>query len=628
MTSGIFKPTMTDSTVAGKRDSSHSGLWKWLLITLCILGLIGQVAWAISVFGLGGRPWFGMWGAYLAPTAQPYVARFEQPQPGLAAERAGIKAGDEIDLREQNLNTRIALFAQPLALQPILLVVRRGIRTLSSTVIPSTIWEGAARSDLPTIVSGLVWKLWFIGCAFLIAVRRASLLEARLLALVLLCWATARFVVPNAAATAFLWTTPIILAGPIAGFLLILLSSRFGTRSAWRRIFEVFTYIVIALVLIKVVAFLYGLVTLQVDPIKYGFGGLYSPSRFFSALFPALMAGVATVAAAAVATTARTERPRAAWLLLPLPTVSLVFSVSPVFDNVLHSWLAHNALGLLLNLLYIGCALAVTYALLKRRVLDFEFVLSRTLVVAMVSLIVVAAFVLLEWLLGTSLAGASRVSGVVANASLALILGLSLRYIHKKVDEVVNAVIFRKRHDDERALRDFSKEAAFVTEPAALLDQAIGMIASHTDARNAALLLESSGAYVAARSFGDGIPKEVNQNDPAILAMKSWHKPLDPHHYQTALRGAIALPMLARGRLGGVLVLGERSGGEAYAPDEVEVLAQFAHGVGSAFDAMPNGRDSLAELREAIVGAIGSMQVAIIDELRTQRRPAVLPFEQ
>jgi len=42
------------------------------------------------------------------------------------------------------------------------------------------------------------------------------------------------------------------------------------------------------------------------------------------------------------------------------------------------------------------------------------------------------------------------------------------------------------------------------------------------------------------------------------------------------MRGALAPPMLARGRLLGAIVLGERIGGEAYAPDEIEALLQFA----------------------------------------------------
>jgi hypothetical protein len=42
------------------------------------------------------------------------------------------------------------------------------------------------------------------------------------------------------------------------------------------------------------------------------------------------------------------------------------------------------------------------------------------------------------------------------------------------------------------------------------------------------------------------------------------------------MRGALAPPMLVRGRLLGAIVLGERIGGEAYAPDEIEALLQFA----------------------------------------------------
>jgi hypothetical protein len=44
--------------------------------------------------------------------------------------------------------------------------------------------------------------------------------------------------------------------------------------------------------------------------------------------------------------------------------------------------------------------------------------------------------------------------------------------------------------------------------------------------------------------------------------------------------------MLARGRLLGVVALGERFGGEAYAPDEIAALASMSQGVGSAIDVL------------------------------------------
>jgi len=219
-------------------------------------------------------------------------------------------------------------------------------------------------------------------------------------------------------------------------------------------------------------------------------------------------------------------------------------------------------------------------------VLDFEFVLSRTVVVTTVSLIVVASFILLEFVLSTVLSGVSHATGLVANAALALVLGLSLNPIHRYVDEVVERVFFHKRREDERALVEFGREAAFVTNQGALLDRAIESLRDHTDARSAAIFLDGTGHFAPARSFGDGFQAELDENDAAFLALKARHEPIDPHRYASALGGALALPMLARGRLLGVVALGERFGGEAYAPDEIAALASMSQGVGSAIDVL------------------------------------------
>lgn len=132
---------MADSPLQKNLDSSRNWLWKWLLLTLCVVSALGLVAFAINVFGLGGHPWYGIWGIYNFPTGQPYVERFDPPQPGLAAARAGIRAGDWMDLRDQNLTVRIGMFAQPMAMQPIPLVVHRGARRFMTSLIPTTMWE-------------------------------------------------------------------------------------------------------------------------------------------------------------------------------------------------------------------------------------------------------------------------------------------------------------------------------------------------------------------------------------------------------------------------------------------------------------------------------------------------------
>lgn len=601
----------------------HDERWRWPLLAATFICFVWGLIWSLTYFGLGKDSWWGYWGMITYPTSQPFVDVIETPQPGLPADRAGIKAGDLIDLREQSFEARVGLFAQPVAHRPIDLVLHRGDRRITVRVTPTTVWEVPIPVGVLADAIGTAWALWYVGCAFLIIVRRSSLVEGRTLALALLTIAgPAPLVLHDPRAT--LATIALVdVLSSVPALLLVLLAARFGRRSAWRIGIETMTVAALAVATIAALIGVQGIATLAFDPSLFNagsFGGGWNVLAIAAWAVPICLLAVAVTA---VATTPRAERPRTAWLLLPLPITLVLAALGEVPSNFGAPWIVNAGTGVITGAAYLLGGLAITYALLKRRVLDFEFVLSRTLVVAIVSLIVVAAFVLLEWALGTVLAGVSHTTGFVANAALALVLGVSLNYIHKRVDALVDFVLFRKRHQDERALLDYSKEAAFVTDPNALLDQTLAKIREHTDARDAAILVATSGAFAPARSYGDGNIPTVDDNDPAILALKTWHKPLDPHRYQTALRGDLALPMLARGRLAGVIALGQRAGGEAYAPDEVEALSQFAQGVGTSLDVLSEAdADALTALRDGIVSAMTSMQEAIINELRAQPKPA------
>jgi GAF domain len=584
--------------------------WQYFLLAFCAFALLAAIVHSADVVGLGSRPWYGWWDANASMSGRPYFIKIAQPRPGGASARGGLRDGDLIDLRQHDLKTRLHVLYQPLATQPDVLTVHRGKTSVVARVFSSTTAEGAALWKFPAVFDRSIASLCFIACACLIALRRWRSREARMLAGVLLCIVLmtvdgSGVVVPNSAMNlVFMFLGRL---GPaVASILLVKLSSEFGTRSALRTILERTAYVAIGAGLLCDVAALVGAVTLWFDPSVFVFR--ISAMRGFVDI--AQMFLVTLCAFAAVRSSAQSARARAAWLLLPLPIVLLMFAAGLVFAALLKSWFVNVSVVLASEGLILLSAVTVTYALLKRRVLDFEFVVGRTLVVTTVSLIVVAAFVLLEWVLGAVVTNVSHATGLIANAGLALLLGLSLRAIHKRVDAFVDMTLFRKRHEDERALLDFAKEAQFVTDPAALLDHTIQKIRRHTDAHNGALLLDGSAAYAPVRSFGD-VPREIDENDEAILALKTWHKAIDPHQYESSLRGALAVPMLARGRLVGVVVLGERASGEAYAPDEVEALSQFAQGVGMSLDglATKTSSDGLRERLELILEEVRALRM-------------------
>jgi hypothetical protein len=526
---------------------------------------------------------------------EPFVLVAGEPRPGGAAARAGIRNGDRIDLRDQTPAMRRTLYVGPRGAAPMDLIVRRDGRPIELSFVGGTVWDGATLTKMLASIVSLVGGFCFLGCALLIIARRASLVEARWLALTLLCIALgATWTSPyGGALLAALFPLPVI---PLA--LLVGLSARFGRRNLWRTAAQLATYAAVAAAIVMSAIGWYGWMTARIDPMRlYGGYSLPSIAPYDAAAFFALLAVIGTVA-----TTDKAERARAGWLLLPL-TISLSIDIVSVFlVNYAPSWVVYASIELLSSAFVLLGALFVTYALLRRRVIDVGFVVSRTIVVAIVSLVVVAAFVLLEWALGTVLAGASHATGLLANAALALVLGLSMRYIHKRVDLFVDAVMFRKRYEDERAIRAFAKEATFITDTDALFDLAIAKVRTHTNAIGAAILMNGDGAYRNVRAYGN-VPQFAGENDPAILALKAWHEPLDPHRYETALAGDLALPIVARGYLHGVILFEQRESGESYAPDEIDALAEFAHGIGSAYDAL-KGR--AAELN-ATVAAISAL---------------------
>jgi hypothetical protein len=542
-----------------------------------VIAALGQ---SVARTGLGARGWYGWWDAIVVATADPYIVQFSEPLPGGASAKAGIRKGDRVDLRTIDFETRVRVLWQPLATRPVLVPVQRDGHTMVMSVVGSTVWDGVAPRRVLQLL-GAAPAVGFLVCSLLIIIWRSRTFEGRSLAAYLSCVVIALmlrpsgFVVPDASLNVLLNFISASLAA-LAMVILIRLSARFGARSAWRNFIEWIAYTAVAFALAGPVAQCIGIITLWFDPVPLVMGSSWTAVRIIATV------AVGITAVAAVVASPRSEKPRAGWLLLPLP---LALSMNTLLDATIGvaSWAQLYGILVTADAISLVSAALVTYAILKRRVLDVGFFLSRSIAVAIMSLTVVVAFILLEWFLGSVVTDVSHAAGIAANAALALALGLSMRFIHQRVDALVDAVMFRKRHENVRALSDFAKEAAFVTDPDVLVELAIDKVRKHTDAKSAGLFFRENGCYRAARSFHE-VHVAISENDPAVLALKTWHRPLDPHAYDTALTGDLALPMVARGQLLGLLLCGERTSSEAYASDEIDALAQFAQGIGSAYD--------------------------------------------
>ncbi|MHB8147266.1 MAG: hypothetical protein ACYDGM_08430 [Vulcanimicrobiaceae bacterium] len=288
-----------------------------------------------------------------------------------------------------------------------------------------------------------------------------------------------------------------------------------------------------------------------------------------------------------------TDRAKLRWMLL---TFAVGFSGLFVYFLGVALQVQQQALQYA-TITVIAIPFGLGYVILRHRLLDIGFVINRAVVYGAVSLVVIALFVGLEWGIGHVVEARSNAS-VALQLAGALLLGLSVRVIHTRVDRVVDDLFFRDRHRAEAAIRRFAREATLVTELDALIAKTVDVAQRNVRLRAATLYGREGERYLLlGSSAADLAQPEADENDDAVLAMRTWHEPIELSGVHTQLEGELALPMTVRGQLAGFLLCGPKISGEAIAPDEREALRLLAHDVGFALDSL-----RVAALERELVG--------------------------
>jgi hypothetical protein len=531
-------------------------------------------------FGVGPLPLVGQWGNTVAGSGEPFELTIRSLDPGGASAGAGLRVGDRIDVRTNAPLERFWLLGQPVAGTPVTILALRGTTQWHVTIVPrmASVFR---RWTLALIPLGTIWLIVF---AAMIAWRRSNVREMRLLCLLLIFYALWEATSPRFFAAQSAWTYVALGAGNVLGTLSVAFWAATAgcfspPRSRLRQGMQVACYAFIGLSMAIGLARIAAIMTLRVDPLA--FSSLWSGVPFLLAYCTATACTVLAVFASAGA-----ERQRALWSLVPPALLIGLGSLSESSQAVVTNYDLAYFLYYAASFLDFFTPLALLYVALNRRLLDVGFVLNRAAVFAIVSAIVIGAFVLAEWAASEWLVSASHTTSAVVGMLVALALGLSLRYIHKYVDRFADHFFFRKRHEDEAALRRFAHESAYITDRTILLDRAIATVKQHGSTDASILTLNGAGVY-AVHPPSNGAHTIVGENDPAIVALRAWQKPVDLEKFHDSdLSGQFAFPMASRGTLAGVLVCGSKQDSEVYAPDEADALMTLAHGVGSALGAL------------------------------------------
>ncbi|HEV3153450.1 MAG TPA: hypothetical protein VGZ02_06590 [Candidatus Baltobacteraceae bacterium] len=577
----------------------------WLLVA-AIAGALLTIA---SFLEYGGTPRIlGVWGCTFAAGDGPFQVRVASVDSRGPAKKAGLEPGDTIDLRRYGFMERIGILQQPVAGVPLQLYLQRNGKTVQTTVVPVTSRERKSHAARVFFYSTRTYDIGlFLMCIYaaLIAWRRCDRRHARVLSLML-----SMFVIgENSSPQNILLPWPgamavLELVSQVAYVLPIPLFALFACSIAQplsraRAVAEVTTYVFAGAALVIGIGIAVGITFLWIDPVGLFYKPVWTMPQN-AAYVAALVCGFMAIAAAQGA-----ERQLVAWATWSVTILFVCQIVATVGEEIAPTYNAYVAYVVIGNTGVFLAPIGLSYALLNRRLLDIGFALNRAAVFTALSVIIVGTFFVVEWALSEWIRDVSHLTGVVVNVTLALVLGFSIRAIHSRVDHLVDQVFFRKRYEDEQALRDFAQEAAFISNPVVLVQRAIAEVEDHAGATGVDIVLADD--------------PRLDRDDEALVALRTFHRPVELRKYQTALKGEYGFPMSSRGDLIGVLVCGLKRGGEAYAPDEFDAIAQLARSVGAALDVLHAKQDGT-------LSALLAMQREVLETLNGIRA-ALMPRE-
>lgn len=178
-------------------------------------------------------------------------------------------------------------------------------------------------------------------------------------------------------------------------------------------------------------------------------------------------------------------------------------------------------------------------------------------------------------------------AGLMLELLVPLGLGVSLSTVHRRIDNTVDRLIFRRQYREEIALRRFASESAFVTQLEALLDMTVEQLHRHVGAPWVAYYERTTAGYARVRQCGEhDLPHLVATDDLALVKLRAHNSEVDLHEAPSGLgRDGYAFPLRTRGHLLGALLVGPRPD-EHYAAEERELMAHVAHAVGASLFAL------------------------------------------
>ncbi len=261
------------------------------------------------------------------------------------------------------------------------------------------------------------------------------------------------------------------------------------------------------------------------------------------------------------------ERQQAAWIALSF-VVALAGGVTYLLAGIVVAGGAFWGDVAALAMVALPCGLA--YAILHHRLLDISFAIDQAVAYSIATFALLVVFTGMDFFAKSAFEGdpdKRTFANIVAAGAVLFVIKL----VHTRVNHYVRLALFRRRMERLAKLRAFAKDLRFFDEPVQLerelvhaLDETLNHCGCAYYVREGARLVRIAGT--------DGTVDSVDPNDAAILRVQSTGAVARIGELRSKLPAAYAFPVIVRGGLGGVVLLGTDDSLRSYAPDEIAAI--------------------------------------------------------
>ena len=306
--------------------------------------------------------------------------------------------------------------------------------------------------------------------------------------------------------------------------------------------------------------------------------------------FAALVAFIATYRQANASVKQRTR-----WVIVGLAVGVGVRAMLHIPEDMLNlnlpSWVY-----VLQTFLSLAVPVSVVYSIMKYRVFDITFVVSRALAITIISSVFLAVFAIIDGLFHLSLASSNV--GLTVEVGAAIGLSLSLHGLRRWMTRFTDRVLFRHRHVATQRLTEIALQLLHADSSTEVEQLLLNEPRETLTLQFAALFARSADdSFQRTSVIGEplDLPSHLDPHDPLTQKIVATTETgairlQDISHSQTHQKlsehtgPALALPIMVHRKLNRLVLYGHHQSGADFDPDEIRSVTALASGASAAYD--------------------------------------------